>query len=193
MHFWLSQFKFLLIQNRLCLILRASFHFGGDNLIGGLTVSTSPSLSLHSSCNRRCGEPKNGNRLRVLSVTYSGLAPFAPLAFVTLMHWLDNISGMVIPRFPPRCGITSYCLSWGVSQLLHSEGRQAWFPRRTTVGSGWISIQKAKSPLWWKQREAAFFSRRLTLFFHRDPLQSFRWPSAAVSALLQALPLKPYG
>lgn len=82
---------------------------------------------------------------------YSGLAPFARLAFVTLMHWSDNISGMVIPRFSPCCGITSYCLSCRVFQLVHSRGRRAaWFPCRTTVGSGWISIQKAKSPLWWE-------------------------------------------
>lgn len=126
----------------------ASFHFGSENLI---CVYIWPRARRHLSPQFL---QKNGNCLQVPSVTYSGLVPSPPppLAFVALMHWLDNISGMVIPRFPPRCGITSYCLSCRVSQLGRSEGRRAaWFPCRTTVGSGWISIQKAKSPLWWEQ------------------------------------------
>lgn len=99
----------------------ASFNFGSANLIC-VYIWPQPRRRLFprflQSPLRRAQE---SNRLRGLSVTYSGFTPSPPLAFVTLMHWFDNICGMVIPRFPPRCRITSYSLSCRVSQLVHSE------------------------------------------------------------------------
>lgn len=76
------------------------FIFGGENLIRGSTASAPPSLSTVPAIATVESQRTVIASGSSLSLTVdSRHSP--PLAFVTLMHWLDNISGMVIPRFPP--------------------------------------------------------------------------------------------
>lgn len=80
----------------------------------------------------------------VSSVSYSAHAHYPLLAIVTLMHWLGNICGMLIPpQFQWRCGIPTYCLSSTVSQpVCQFRWWVLIIPHRQTRESGWISISK---------------------------------------------------
>lgn len=97
------------------------------------------------------GERKKWQSTLVSSASYSALtAPFLR-AFVTLMHWSANISGMLIPRFEPCCGIATYCLSFRVSRLLCTvRCWETWFPHSTVSGERAIVddlvFQKLKAP-----------------------------------------------
>lgn len=71
------------------------------------------------------------------------------LAIVTLMHWLGNICGMLIPQFQWRCRIPTYCLSSAVSQLVcQFRWRVLRIPRRKQGRVDELALANAKSPLW---------------------------------------------
>lgn len=84
----------------------------------------------------------------VSCVGYSAHAHYPLLAFVTLMHWLGNICGMLIPWFQRRCRIPTYCLSSTVSQLVcRVIWRVTRFPHRKQGKVDELALANAKSPL----------------------------------------------
>lgn len=67
---------------------------------------------------------------------------------VTLMHWLGNFCGMLIPVFQWRCRIPTYCLSLTVSQLVcRFRWRVLRIPRRKQERPDELALANAKSPL----------------------------------------------
>lgn len=131
----------------------------------------------------------------VSSVTYSAHAPPPLLAFVTLMHWLGNICGMLIPRFQRRCRITTYCLSSRVSQLVRWVGWWvAWFPHRKPGRVDELAFKMLKAPCGTRglRVPAGFCPPEDWLYFSIEiHYEAFGWLLTAVSTLKHAVQWSP--